>query len=639
MSALHEPAVVALGQAALDPAQYGRKASWLAAARAAGEPVPDGFCIAASTALAITAGDHHARAALQAGLAALQQGGDLRLAVRASPALSLPGALRTLLDVPAALEPLCTAIAQVIGSREAPAVQAQLAARGKALPDLPWLGVLVQRYVPVADPGHDFGAVVWSRDVASGSPGARGEWSSAGVPDVVSGRARPLPLEPRAGAPEADTLALRAPAAFAQLAKLAARLDNQFAQPVELELGFVAGQPWLLQVRPLLLSPRALVKAALDAVDEDAPNYALFVRQLARSGLRGLCEQQLSTEQEPLLRGVPASMGVAVGVVVTDVERAIERAAREPVVLLRPDAIPEDVAAFRASQAVVTTSGGLTCHAAVIARGLGIPAVVGVGGARIDLAGRKVWGGRDGAHVLLNEGDMVTVDARRGMLYRGALPFAPRIQDAELRRLFAELRKLRPTPLWVEGEAHAALALKEDVTLDGALCTMPADGALPPGRGRECWIQLSASELAERLPTLPPGWGVVVTGALKELAGLRRRAPLRAFGVRLERPDDLREVPETLLDLVVLGSGFAPTSTDPAGLPPPVQLRAARVLRVLTDPEGAGVPDGDNVGWVVPAADATIAALRYATRRFSSHDAHAPARLLSWNSLADGEEP
>jgi hypothetical protein len=218
-----------------------------------------------------------------------------------------------------------------------------------------------------------------------------------------------------------------------------------------------------------------------------------------------------------------------------------------------------------------------------------------------------VFGGRDVRETMLREGDWVSVDARSGALYRGRHGLSTQLRDADLRRLFAEVRKLRPTPLWVSGDAAPALRLKDDACLDGALCSWPALGELPPPIGRECWIQIDAAELEARLPTLPRGWGVVVSGDLAalRLSTLRTLSPLRAFGIRLAHPEDA--VPEGALDLLVI---------DFAGdLPAQKRAIAPRLLQVMNFPERAPVPSGNNVGWVCPASHAALTALRYAALR------------------------
>ena len=220
--------------------------------------------------------------------------------------------------------------------------------------------------------------------------------------------------------------------------------------------------------------------------------------------------------------------------------------------LLRPDALPEDVAAFRLASAVVTTSGGLTCHATVIAHSLGLPALVGVSGVRIDAARGLVLGGRDTRKTMLREGDWVSVDARRGSLHRGRAELEPQLRDPELKRLFAEARRLRPTPLWVQGEARLALRIKDDAALDEALCHWPERGQLPQALGREC----SGRDRCGRAGGTPAYasprvghrgvWRSERIGAWGPTRA--RAAPPSAH--RLERADDA--LPEGLLDLLVV---------------------------------------------------------------------------------------
>lgn len=598
---------VLAGTVPLAAERHGLKASWLDRMRRMGERVPAAFSLDAELALRVAEREPEAIAALERALCSLRQeaGPCSGLAVRASPTVSMPGALLTRLAVADDRESVSDAVRDVVASGALPHVRAQWQLRGEAPSERAWIGVLVQRQLRFDQP-EDFGAVVFTHDPSTGEPGVRGEYAQGGVVDVVSGRTRPLPLE-NGARHDGQALMRRHPAAWQAIVSLAERLTSAAEEPLELELAFVAGQLWLLQARSLTLSPRALVRMALAAIDADSPGYARWLSELAQRGLAGLVEQRFAEREAPLLRGLAASPGAATGVLVTSVERALVRAAREPVVLVRPDAVPEDVAAFRVAKAVVTSSGGLTCHAAVIARALGLPAVVGVSAVRVDARAGILWGGRDGREVLAREGDLLSVDARRGVVHRGALPLEPHIQDAELSRLFIELRKLRPTPLWVYGAASQALRLKEDACLDGALCTWPEQGELPASRGRECWLEIDAAELARRVPALTPGWGVVVTGALQQVsvATLRAQLPLRAIGWRMNTVD--ATPPDAPVDLLLLGF--------PPGEELQKELQAARLLRLVNFPEVLAVPQGNNVGWVCPVATAALTALRYAARR------------------------
>jgi phosphohistidine swiveling domain-containing protein len=658
------------GPRPLDSAQYGLKAAWLDRAQRAGARVPDALAIDATCAQRLAGGDRQARQNLERLLDSLcaaggtpgfartpeavlrtsradSSAGSVRLAVRASGTRSLPGALLTRLDVACDPPSVLEALAEVVRSAYAPAVQEQLGARGELAPSEPWVGVLVQRYLPTRADG-DFGAVACTRDPHSGRRELRGEYAAAGTPDVVSGRTRPEPLE-AGGSPRA--LALRDARAFAEIEALAQRLEALFGEPLELELAWLSGELWLLQARALTLSPRALVRLAAEAIADDSPSYARWLEALAARGLDALLEQHFAVDlaKEPvLLRGLAASPGVASGVLVTDVARALARAAQEPVVLMRTDAAPDDVRGFRAAQAVVTSSGGLTCHAAVIARGLGIPAVVGCADVRVDGVRGQVLATRGGAAgPLLVEGDWISVDARAGLVYRGVLPREARIGDPELKRLFTQVRQLRSAPVWAAGELAQALRVKEDACLDGALCTLSAGGSLPPPRGRECWLELDAAELAD-VATLPAGWGVVVRGDLSDvsIAALRAAAPLRALGVRLDHPTAF--LPQGRLDLVVVDARIPEQDPDPEARAPAhdrdrpaagpelhdleqhlallAKVDSARVLYAVNFSESASVAPTsawslaalarrDNVGWVYSASQAAQGALRDAAWR------------------------
>lgn len=582
--------------------RFGQKAALLDRAQRLSLRVPPACALDAAFAERIARNEPEAQAALARALVALGLGASAKLAVRSSPALSLPGALSTWLDVPFEPEPLSRAVAAVLASRDAPQTRDQLKARGLTPPEPTWLSVLIQEQLTFASE-QDFGAVVFTHDPDSGEPGLRGEFARQGVAEVVSGRSSPRPLS-RA----------QNPAAFESIEALSERLLAAFEQPLELELGMCGGAPQLLQVRPLTLGSRALLRLALRAIDDDSPRYAELVRELAERRLAGLSEEHFAESAqaaaEPVLRGLPASPGAASGVVVTRVEAALERAAHEPVVLVRPHAVPEDVAAFRAACAVVTSSGGLTCHAAVIARGLSVPAIVGAQGIRIDAAQGIVYGGRDVRVPILREGDLVSVDARRGVVHRGRLATEPRLHDdAELHRLFAELRKLRPSPLWVEGGAVEALRLKRELSLDGALCRFPEHGSLPEAQGRDCWVEIDLSCAAERMQGLGPGWGVVLSGVrdLAAVGALRAQYPLRALGVCVEEAGV--QLSGLRVDLCVLDHDL--------GEVPQNQGNAARLLRRVKLSKGEPVALGPHVGWLCAAENAAVTALRYATLRTS----------------------
>jgi phosphohistidine swiveling domain-containing protein len=536
---------------------HGQKATLLARAAAQGERVPAGVVLSAVEAAALVAGDARLEARLEASLAWLAAGGAVRVAVRSSPTLSLPGALLTRLDVPCEREAVRAALAEVVASTRAPAALDQLRARDLAVPEAAWCGVVVQRYVPAS--AASSGLVACTHNPTSGEPGLFGEYvAHAGAQAVVSGRARPSALSCAAARAGAEHAALERtnPALFAELAGLVARLEAAFEEPLELELAHADGLTWLLQVRPLVLSPRAQARVALAAIEADSPRYAELLRRLIADGLPRLVEVRLPPPErlgKALGRGLAASPGVGSGVLVIDLASALERAKSEPVILARRDAVPEDVAAFRASHGVLTTSGGLTSHAAVIARGLRVPAVVGASQLRVDSRQRCLLDAVDG-HVIAREGELVTLDAHRGLLYAGSITAEPAVAAPELGQLLVEARKLRRVPVWVRAPHAQAIALRASFVLDGALALL-APGELPARAPetvlKDVWVEVDAAAALALAPQLPPGHGMVVHGSVDDdlLRALRGVSRILAVGVHASAAPLLRE----RIDLVVCG--------------------------------------------------------------------------------------
>jgi pyruvate,orthophosphate dikinase len=262
--------------------------------------------------------------------------------------------------------------------------------------------------------------VAFSRDPSSGQPGLFGDYlANAQGEDVVAGEHDTGPLPDLPG-----------------LADAVAVLERHHRDLCEVELTVEDERLWILQTRVGQRSGRAAVRVAVDLVDEGvlAPQEAV-----ERVG-----EEQLAAARAPVFataapadaivaRGVAASPGAAVGRVVFDPGRAQALQVDDEVVLLRATTSPNDVHGMIAAQGVVTGRGGRTSHAAVVARGLGRPAVCGVGAVEIDPGAKSATVGG----VTLQEGEMLSVDGDRGIVARGRLPLAPAEADARLERLLA----------------------------------------------------------------------------------------------------------------------------------------------------------------------------------------------------------
>jgi phosphoenolpyruvate synthase/pyruvate phosphate dikinase len=543
-------------------AQHGQKAALLARAVTLGERVPAGFVIDVRQALALAQGSSELEHALAQALAWLSESsGVSRVAVRSSPTLSLPGALSTELSVPCEPAEVLRALRAVLASTGSPSVIEQARATKLALPTAPWCAVLVQAFVEASDV-EAAGVVLCTRHPTSGKAVPSGEYvPRAGADQVVSGRVTPRPLALADARRDSEHEALETVnhALFSELCALGARLDQAFDEPLELEIVHAEDVTWLLQVRPLALSPRALAQVALDAIANDSGRYAHWLTRVIDEALPALVEARMPPPEQVgtarmLAKGLAASPGSGTGILVIDLDEALERAQKEPVVLARRDAVPEDVAAFRAAKAVVTTSGGLTSHAAVIARGLRVPAVVGVGRVHVDLKQRCLVDAHERSRVLAREGDIVSVDGHRGLVYSGQVDLLPAVQAEELTQLLAEVRKLRRWPLWVRASLDVAGPMRKAFQLDGVLAPCPAETSVQPD-GKDVWLEVPAAQALTVLPSLPSSYGVVLCGPLDDalLTEVRRTSRLRALGVRACDAADLRS-PEPL-DLLLAEAG------------------------------------------------------------------------------------
>jgi pyruvate, orthophosphate dikinase len=175
---------------------------------------------------------------------------------------------------------------------------------------------------------------------------------------------------------------------------------------------------WLLQVRPGGLTARAAVRVAADLADEGLIDRHEAVRRISPQRLRAAAVPRLLAG-ELLARGRGASPGVATGRVAVTADRAVRMAADGPVILVRPETSPLDLHGLAAATGIVTNRGGLASHAAVVARSLGRPAVVGATDLR------------------LPEGTMISIDGTSGAVVRGNPGLIPAVADTHLHRLLS----------------------------------------------------------------------------------------------------------------------------------------------------------------------------------------------------------
>jgi pyruvate, orthophosphate dikinase len=279
------------------------------------------------------------------------------------------------------------------------------------------------------DFGEDSGTgVCFTRNPSSGErlpfgdylPQAQGE-------DVVAGIRNTLTL---------DELAGLHPACHEQLLSVMDGLERHYRDMCDIEFTIEHGKLWILQTRAGKRTAPAAVRIAVDMVGEGLIERAEAVGRVEPASLEQLERARIDENQapKPLASGVAASPGAACGKAVFDSEKAVEWAkAGDVVILVRPETTPDDIHGMAAAVGILTSQGGKTSHAAVVARGMGKAAVTGAAAVRIDLGARVAH--IDGTD--LTEGDLITIDGTSGSVFVGAIPMVEPKPLPELETLLA----------------------------------------------------------------------------------------------------------------------------------------------------------------------------------------------------------
>ena len=267
--------------------------------------------------------------------------------------------------------------------------------------------------------------VAFTRDPATGERAYYGEYLiNAQGEDVVAGIRTPqyltLAARDKAGA-RLPSMEEAMPAAYAELARVFDLLETHYRDMQDIEFTVERGKLWMLQTRSGKRTAKAALKMAVDMAGEGLIDEKTAIRRVDPMALDQLLHPTLDPDaaRDVLARGLPASPGAASGAIVLNADSAEKRAALgEAVILVRVETSPEDIHGMHAAQGILTARGGMTSHAAVVARGMGRPCVSGASSVSIDMAARTVRiGGRD-----LQEGDIITLDGGNGDVMMGAVP-------------------------------------------------------------------------------------------------------------------------------------------------------------------------------------------------------------------------
>ncbi|MBU6395956.1 MAG: pyruvate, phosphate dikinase [Sphingomonadales bacterium] len=267
--------------------------------------------------------------------------------------------------------------------------------------------------------------VAFTRDPATGERAYYGEYLvNAQGEDVVAGIRTPQYLtkaaRERAGA-KPLSMEEAMPEAYGELARVFDLLEAHYKDMQDIEFTVEQGKLWMLQTRSGKRTAKAALKMAVDMAREGLIDEATAVKRVDPMALDQLLHPTLdpSAPRDVLTRGLPASPGAATGIVVFDADSAEHRAQLgDDVILVRVETSPEDIHGMHAAKGVLTARGGMTSHAAVVARGMGRPCVSGASGLSIDMATRTArMGTRE-----VKEGDVITLDGSNGDVMAGAVP-------------------------------------------------------------------------------------------------------------------------------------------------------------------------------------------------------------------------
>ena len=266
--------------------------------------------------------------------------------------------------------------------------------------------------------------VAFTRNPSDGVKELYGEYlMNAQGEDVVAGIRTPLPLNKEA-LTGGDSLEIKHPKVYEEIINIASKLENHFKEVQDIEFTIENEKIFLLQTRKAKRTAQASVKIVIDMVEEGVVTKKEGLLMVDANNINNLLHPQFVESQEKKFfnKALNASPGAAVGEIVFDADKAEEEATKgRDVILVRDETSPEDIHGMHSSVGILTTKGGMTSHAAVVARGMGKPCVVGAENLFIDLEEKTISNGT----ITLEEGDLISLDGTLGEVYIGELESEP----------------------------------------------------------------------------------------------------------------------------------------------------------------------------------------------------------------------
>jgi pyruvate,orthophosphate dikinase len=280
--------------------------------------------------------------------------------------------------------------------------------------------------------------VAFTRNPSTGVKELYGEFLiNAQGEDVVAGIRTPQDITEKArkdAGSDRPSLEVAMPDAYKEFIRICDLLEHHYRDVQDVEFTIERGKLWMLQTRNGKRTAKAALKIAVDLVSEGVLTEAEAITRIEPQSLDQLLHPTIdpSAARQVLATGLPASPGAAAGEIVFDSDEAeAARAAGRKVILVRIETSPEDIHGMHAAEGILTTRGGMTSHAAVVARGMGKPCVSGAGTLRVDYARQTMVAGG----VTLKKGDFITIDGSLGQILLGEV----KMREPELSGEFATL--------------------------------------------------------------------------------------------------------------------------------------------------------------------------------------------------------
>ncbi len=263
--------------------------------------------------------------------------------------------------------------------------------------------------------------VCFTRDPSTGENIFYGEYLvNAQGEDVVAGIRTPQPMAAARAKPGEQPMETAMPGAYAELMTIRATLERHYKDMQDIEFTVQTGKLYMLQTRNGKRTAAASMRIAVDMAHEGLIDRSEAILRVNPSALDQLLHPTLDQKapRNLLAKGLPASPGAACGAVVFSADEAEMRAAKgEAVILVRIETSPEDIHGMHAARGILTTRGGMTSHAAVVARGMGRPCVAGAGGVSVDYNAQTLTA----AGKTINAGDTITLDGGTGEVFLGSV--------------------------------------------------------------------------------------------------------------------------------------------------------------------------------------------------------------------------